>query len=66
MPARSAAQQKAAAMALAAKRREIDPRVLKGAAWEMFDSMTADQLEHYAATERSDLPEHAEDKRRKH
>jgi len=58
MPARSAAQQKAAAMALAAKRGDIDPRLLKGAAWEMYDSMTADQLEHYAATKRSDVPEH--------
>ena len=58
MPAKSAAQQKAAAMALAAKRGEIDPRVLKGAAWQMYESMTADQLEHYAATKRLDLPEH--------
>ena len=64
MPAKSAAQQKAAAMALAAKRREIDPRVLKGAAWEMYDSMTAEQLEHYAATGRSDLPEHIDQKHR--
>jgi Protein of unknwon function (DUF3008) len=58
MPARSAAQQKAAAMALAAKRREIDPRVLKGAAWDMYQSMTMEQLEHYAATPIKDKPQH--------
>lgn len=59
MPAKSKAQQHAAAMALAAKRREIDPRLLKGAAWEMYQSMTADQLEHYAATPVSDKRGHA-------
>jgi len=58
MPAKSAAQQKAAGMALAAKRREIDPRLLKGAAWEMYQSMTEEQLEHYAATKRTGKPEH--------
>ena len=45
-------------MALAAKRREIDPRLLKGAAWEMYQSMTEEQLEHYAATKRTGKPEH--------
>lgn len=60
MPARSKAQQHAAGMALAAKRREIDPRLLKGAAWEMYQSMTAEQLEHYAATPIRDKPEHVD------
>ena len=58
MPAKSKAQQHAAGMALAAKRREIDPRLLKGAAWDMYQSMTADQLEHYAATPLSDKQRH--------
>ena len=58
MPAKSKAQQHAASMALAAKRGEIDPRLLKGAAWEMYQSMNADQLEHYAATPVRDKPEH--------
>jgi hypothetical protein len=60
MPATSAAQQQAAAMALAAKRREIDPRVLKGAAWQMYQSMTVEQLEHYAATKHAGLAKHSE------
>ncbi len=59
MTAKSKAQQHAATMALAAKRREIDPRLLKGAAWQMYDSMTAEQLEHYAATPVKDKPEQA-------
>lgn len=58
MPARSKAQQKAAGMALAAKRGEIDPETLKGAARQMYLSMTARQLEDYAATPRKGLPEH--------
>jgi hypothetical protein len=58
MPAISKAQQRAAGMALAAKRGEIDPRKLKGAAREMFDTMTEKQLHDYAATASKRLPEH--------
>jgi hypothetical protein len=58
MPALSKAQQRAAGLALAAKRGEIDPRKLKGAARQMFLSMTEAQLHDYAATGRGKLPEH--------
>ena len=58
MPAQSKAQQKAAGMALAAKRGEVDPAKLKGAARQMFVSMSEQQLEDYAATPRKGLPEH--------
>lgn len=58
MPAVSQAQQKAAGMALAAKRKEISVNKLKGAAKDMFDSMTVKELEDLAATDREKLPEH--------
>lgn len=58
MPAKSKAQQKAAGAALSAKRGETDKDELVGAAREMFDSMTEDQLEDFAATERKGKPEH--------
>lgn len=61
MPAISQAQQKAAGMALAAKRKEISVSTLKGAAKDMFDSMTIKELEDLAATDRKNLPEHKED-----
>lgn len=61
MPATSKAQQKAAGAALAAKRGETDPSELKDAAREMYDSMTDDELEDFASTEREDLPEHVDD-----
>ena len=44
MPAKSAAQQKAAGAALAAKRGEISPSELKGASKEMYSSMSERQL----------------------
>jgi Protein of unknwon function (DUF3008) len=58
MPAKSAAQQKAAGAALAAKRGEIKPSELKGAAKQMYESMNEDQLEDFAATRRKGKPEH--------
>lgn len=61
MPAQSKAQQKAAGAALAAKRGETDTSELQGAAREMYDSMTEDELEDFASTERKDLPEHVDD-----
>ena len=56
MPAKSKQQQKAAGMALAAKRGEIPPSKLKGAAKDMYNSMTASQLREFASTKRKPLP----------
>lgn len=58
MPARSAAQQKAAGAALAAKRGETPRSKLKGAARSMEDSMTEPQLKELASTSRKDKPAH--------
>ena len=58
MPARSKAQQRTTSIALAAKRGELDPRKLKGAALQMYQSMTERQLEDFAATRTGGLPEH--------
>lgn len=57
MPAKSKAQQKAAGAALSAKRGETKVSELKGAAREMYDSMTESQLEDFASTGRKGLPE---------
>ena len=56
MPAVSKAQQKAAGAALAAKRGETKVSSLKGAAREMYKSMTESQLEDFASTKRERLP----------
>ena len=56
MPAVSKAQRKAAGMALAARRGEISPDSLKGAAESMFLSMTIKELEHFAGTKEKGLP----------
>lgn len=58
MPAKSAAQQKAAGAALSAKRGEISPSELKGASRSMYESMTEQQLEEFASTKRKNKPEH--------
>lgn len=57
MPAKSKAQQKAAGAALSAKRGETDKSKLKGASREMYDSMTEEELEDFAETDRKGLPE---------
>ncbi len=57
MPATSKKQQRAAGAALSAKRGESKKSDLKGASREMYDSMTEDELEDLAATERKGLPE---------
>ena len=59
MPAKSAAQQKAAGAALAAKRGETPKRALQGASRQMEESMTEQQLEEFAHTRRKGKPEHA-------
>ena len=58
MPAKSAAQQKAAGAALAAKRGETSPDTLKGASKEMYESMSEKQLDEFASTKRKGKPEH--------
>ena len=63
MPAKSKAQQKAAALALAAKRRKIPVSQLKGSAKAMYKSMTASQLEDFAATPRKKLPQRVKKKK---
>lgn len=59
MPAKSAAQQKAAGAALSAKRGETPKRQLQGASRSMADSMSEAELERMAKTERKAKPEHA-------
>jgi len=56
MPAQSEAQQKAAGMALSAKRGDTKVGDLKGAAREMYDSMSESELEELASTSRDKLP----------
>jgi len=57
MPAKSAAQQKAAGTALSAKRGDTPKRKLKGASKSML-SMSETQLEGFAHTKRKGKPEH--------
>ena len=58
MPAKSAAQQKAAGAALSAKRGDTPKSKLKGASKQMEESMTEKQLEEFAHTRRKGKPEH--------
>jgi len=58
MPAKSAAQQKAAGAALSAKRGDQPKSQLKGASREMEKSMSEKQLEELAHTKRKGKPEH--------
>lgn len=57
MPAKSKDQQQAAAMALQAKKGQVSRSQLKGAAKEMFDSMSAKQLREYASTKTDSKPD---------
>lgn len=59
--ANSKAQQQAAGAALSAKRGESDKSDLQGASKQMYESMTEDELEEMASTDRSDLPATAGD-----
>lgn len=61
MPAKSAAQQKAAGAALSAKRGDTPKSELKGASKSMVDSMSEKELEEMASTSRKDKPEHKSD-----
>ena len=58
MPAKSAAQQKAAGAALSAKRGDTPKRNLKGASKEMVELMSEAELERMASTGRRGQPEH--------
>jgi hypothetical protein len=58
MPAKSAAQQKAAGAAPSAKRGDTPKSELKGASKQMADSMSEKQLEEFAHTKRKGKPEH--------
>ena len=59
--ASSKAQQQAAGAALSAKRGDTDVGDLQGASKDMYDSMSESELEEMASTDRSDLPETADD-----
>ena len=61
MPAKSKAQQKAAGAALSAKRGETKVGDLQGASKQMYDSMSEDELEDYASTDLSGLPDHVDE-----
>lgn len=58
MPAKSAAQQKAAGAALSAKRGDTPMSKLKGACTSMM-SMSEKELDKMASTKRKGKPEHA-------
>lgn len=58
MPAKSAAQQKAAGAALSAKRGDTPKGKLKGASRSMVESMSEEELERMASTRRKGKPEH--------
>lgn len=61
MPAKSQAQQMAAGAALAAKRGETKVSELEGAAKSMYDSMSEEELEKMASSNRTGKPEHKSD-----
>jgi 2-methylcitrate dehydratase PrpD len=65
MPAKSAAQQKAAGAALSAKRGKTSPSKLKGASRGMYKSMSEKQLDEFASTKRKGKPEHVSKPRTK-
>ena len=58
MPAKSAAQQKAAGAALSAKRGDTPKSELQGASWSMVESMSEKDLEDMASAKRKGKPEH--------
>ena len=62
MPAKSAAQQKAAGAALSAKRGDTPKSQLRGASKSMASSMSESELEKMAGTKRKGKPEHSSKK----
>ena len=65
MPAKSAAQQKAAGAALSAKRGKTSASKLKGASRSMYKSMSERELDEFASTKRKGKPEHVSKSRTK-
>jgi hypothetical protein len=65
MPAKSAAQQKAAGAALSAKRGKRSPSKLKGASRSMYKLMSERDLDEFASTKRKGKPEHSAKSRSK-
>ena len=63
MPAKSAAQQKAAGAALSAKRGETPKSKLKGASKSMVESMSEAELKKMASTKRKGKPEHTAERK---
>ena len=63
MPAKSAAQQKAAGAALSAKRGDTAKSKLRGASKQMAASMSEKELEKMAGTKRKGKPEHSRKKK---
>jgi hypothetical protein len=63
MPAKSAAQQKAAGAALSAKRGDTPKSKLKGASKSMVESMSEKELKKMASTKRRGKPEHVREGR---
>lgn len=61
MPAKSKAQQRAAGAALSAKRGDTKVSELQGASKQMYQSMSEDELEEFASTDREGLPDKADD-----
>ncbi|RPF72211.1 DUF3008 family protein [Aurantiacibacter spongiae] len=59
--ANSKDQQMAASAALSAKRGETKVSGLQGASKDMYDSMSEEELDEMASTDRSDLPESKDD-----
>lgn len=57
MKAKSEAQQKAAGVALSAKRGETPKSKLQGASKEMYETMTEKELEDMASTKHDKIPE---------
>jgi hypothetical protein len=62
MPAKSKAQQQAAAIALAAKRGKKKVSELKGASKSMYESMDKKELRDFAETKTEDKPKHKSSK----
>lgn len=60
MPAKSAAQQKAAGAALSAKRGDTPKSALRGVSKSMAESMSEAQLEELAHTRRKGKPDHVD------
>ncbi|MBJ7446958.1 MAG: DUF3008 family protein [Brevundimonas sp.] len=61
MPAKSAAQQKAAGAALSVRRGETPKSALKGASKSMAECMSETQLEELARTRHESKPDHVDD-----